>query len=97
MTIVRFGKDLAGNFAEAGRKTMGLPKEFINFLGRQGSRRAASMQNPPVVGNKIDYAALNEDTKEAAQLGPQQPSMGRRVLTSFLDYAKSPEGQQSLA
>ena len=96
MTIVRFGKDLAGNFAEAGRKTMGLPKEFINFLGRQGSRRAASMQNPPVVGNKIDYAALNEETKTAAPAVQQQPSMGRRVLTSFLDYAKSPEGQQSL-
>jgi hypothetical protein len=96
MSILRFGKDLAGNFAEAGKKTIRLPKEFINFLGSQGSRRVANMQNPPVVGNKIDYAALNEETEAAVPAVQQQPGMGRRVLTSFLDYAKSPEGQQQL-
>lgn len=93
MNIVRFGKD-------AFKKTIGIPQQVARFLGDQDSRRTASMQNAlqgaPVDGNKIDFAAQTEQLKEAAQLGPQQPSMGRRVLTSFLDYAKSPEGQQSL-
>ena len=93
MNIVRFGKD-------AFKKTIGIPQQVARFFGDQDSRRTASMQNAlqgaPVDGNKIDFAAQTEQLKEAAQLGPQQPSMGRRVLTSFLDYAKSPEGQQSL-
>ena len=89
MSIVKFGKD-------AFKTTLGIPQQVANLLVRQGSRRAANMQNPPVNGSKIDYGALNADTEAAAPQVQQQPGMGRKVLTSFLDYAKSPEGKQSL-
>ena len=89
MSIVKFGKD-------AFKTTLGIPQQVANLLFGQGSRRAANMQNPPVNGSKIDYGALNADTEAAAPQVQQQPGMGRKVLTSFLDYAKSPEGKQSL-